>query len=346
LAERAAIGPFIEVDSGVATRRAELLKALAAWWQQHSPRLADLPRTRGLNAARAELLQTFTTALHPLGILDHFKLAGVIATWWTDTLPDLKTLIENGFPGVIDGWVDAIADAVEDDDNVGPAFDPFGHKLVLKVMPDYLRRIEDAKAEVARLKGEKEAFEQSNPPDDVDEEELKAWNYGKDLERQIREIKSDNADARRQLKQLQKAAAKKSATADDRRKPDSAERAIKAALDQIAAIEETLKPYEDVKAALAIARAKFRELTAQFVQELKRRCEAMTGSEKQTLVMELFAGDLARGAEVAWMERRQGLTLCAENLWDKYAVAMTAIQAQRQDVSAALETTLQELGYS
>lgn len=346
LAERAAIGPLIEGDNGVAARRAELQKAMSAWWQQHSPRLADLPRTRALNAARSELLQTFTRALQPLGILDHFKLAGVIATWWTDTLPDLKTLIENGFSGVIDGWVDAIADAVEDDDNVGPAFDPFGHKLVLKVMPDYLQRIEDAKADVARLKGEKDAFEQSNPPDDADEDELKVWNYAKDLERQIKEIKSDNADALRQLKQLKKAATKKSATADDRRNAESAESAIKAALDQISAIEQTLKPYEDVKTALSVARAKFRELTAQFVQELKRRSDAMTGSEKQTLVMELFAGDLARGAEVAWVERRQEVIRFAENLWDKYAVPMHAIQQQRQDMSDALETTLQELGYA
>ena len=48
--------------------------------------------------------------------LDRFKLAGVIATWWTETLPDFKTLLENGFPGVMDGWLDAIADAVEDDE--------------------------------------------------------------------------------------------------------------------------------------------------------------------------------------------------------------------------------------
>ena len=62
--------------------------------------------------------------------LDRFKLSGVIATWWTETLPDFKTLLENGFPGVIDGWVDAIADAVDDDEAVGPTFDPFAHKLV------------------------------------------------------------------------------------------------------------------------------------------------------------------------------------------------------------------------
>lgn len=346
LAERAAIGPFVEADPGVAVRRAELQKALEAWWAQHSPRLADLPRTRALNAARSELLQTFTESLEPLGILDRFKLAGVVATWWTDTLPDLKTLIENGFPGVIDGWVDAIADAVEDDDNVGPAFDPFGHKLVLKVMPDYLQQIEDAKAEVARLKGEKEAFEQSNPLDDADEDELKAWNYAKDLERQIKEIKSDNADALRQLKRLQKAAAKKSATADDRRKATEAEAVVRAALDQIAAFEELLKPYEEIKAALAAARGKFRELTAQFVEELKRRCEAMPGSEKQVLVMALFSSDLACGAEAAVTAKRRDLIRFVDGLWGKYAVPMADIQVKRDEASEALDATLKELGYA
>ena len=39
-------------------------------------------------------------------------------------------------------------------------------------MSDYLDQIANAKADVARLKGEKEAFEQSNEPDDADEEEL------------------------------------------------------------------------------------------------------------------------------------------------------------------------------
>jgi type I restriction enzyme M protein len=165
---RTSIGPLIEQHIGVAARRQALFDALASWWGEHSPRLTDLPRTRALNAARSELLETFTTSLVPVGVLDRFKLAGVVAVWWTETLPDLKALIENGFPGVIDGWLDAIAEAVEDDDNVGPAFDPFGHKLVRRTMADYLQRIEDAKAKIARLKGEKVAFEQSNPPDGHD----------------------------------------------------------------------------------------------------------------------------------------------------------------------------------
>ena len=134
---------------------------------------------RDLNAVRADFLTTFTTALAPLDALDHFKLTGVIATWWTDTIPDFKTLMENGFRGVLDGWVDAVADALEDDEAAGPAFDPFSHKLMHATMADYLERIAATKREIARLKGEKEAFEQSNAPEDLDEEELAAWQDSK-----------------------------------------------------------------------------------------------------------------------------------------------------------------------
>jgi hypothetical protein len=148
LPDRAAIRQLVENDPGVQARLAAVRQQLTAWWAEHSPRLADLPQRRDLNRVRAEFLDSFVTALlgsagvspagstgvPPVPPLDRFKLAGVIATWWTDTLPDFKTLLENGFPGVMDGWVDAIADAVEDDDNARQDFDPFGHKLVRRTM--------------------------------------------------------------------------------------------------------------------------------------------------------------------------------------------------------------------
>jgi len=202
------------------------------------------------------------------------------------------------------------------------------------------------KAEIARLKGEKEAFEQSNPPDDADEEELKTWHFAKDLERQIRELKSDNADAIRQVKQLAKAAVKRSATDANRRAFDEAQAALKPVLDQITGIEAELEPYETIKADLAVARAKYRELTVQFVAELKRRCEAMTPPQKQALVMELFAQDLQNGLDASVTEKRQGLLRFVENLWDKYATTMAEIQSKRQEMSAELAGTFQELGYT
>ena len=165
--------PLIENDPGVQARVARLARTRSPPGGPSTRRASPICPSAATSTPCAPSSSTPSSPrCCRSASLDRFKLAGVIATWWTDTLPDFKTLLENGFPGVIDGWVDAIADAVEDDEAAGPAFDPFAHKLVRRTMADYLERIADAKADIARLKGEKEAFEQSNPPDDADEEEL------------------------------------------------------------------------------------------------------------------------------------------------------------------------------
>ena len=346
LTDRAAIRPLVENDPGVQSRIEALRVALAGWWTAHAPRLADLPQRRDLNAVRAEILDTFGAALLPLATLDRFKLAGVIATWWTDTLPDFKTLLENGFPGVMDGWVDAIADAVEDDEAAGPAFDPFGHKLVRRVMADYLERIAAAKADIARLKGEKEAFEQANPPDDADEEELANWNQARDLERQMKELKAEHKDALKSWAKLEKAAPRTRAGLFDGQDAVAAAKArLQPVLERRAAIEAELAPYEAIKKQLAEARARYRELTAAFVDVLKARCDDLRDDEKRALVLELFAQDVQTGLDAAVNEKRQELVRFVEGVWDKYRVTLMNLRDSRLTVERSLNALLEGMRY-
>jgi type I restriction enzyme M protein len=257
---------------------------------------------------------------------------------------------------VIDGWVDAIADAVDDDEAAGPTFDPFAHKLVRRVMSDYLEQISAAKADVARLKGEKEAFERSNEPDDADEEELKNWNYAKDLERQIHELRVENRDALKHLAKAEKAAAKPP-SAKGKPPPlagggkgegvclQTARDSLQPLLDQIAAVEATLAPYEQIKRDLAPARARFRKLTDEFVSELKNRCGFMGDDKKQALVLELFAQDVQSALDGAVSEKRQKLVWFVEELWDKYRESLRKLEGNRSCVAAGLASVLKELGY-
>ena len=346
LADRSAIRTLVENDAGVQARVQALRDALAAWWTTHAPRLADLPEHRELNRVRAEFLDTFGAALLPLGVLDRFKLAGVIATWWTETLPDFKTLMENGFPGVIDGWVDAIADAVEDDEATGPAFDPFGHELVRRIMADYLERIATAKADVARLKGEKEAFEASNLPEDADEDEVAGWNYAKELERQIRELKASISDEVRRIKKLESGLKKRNAIPAMAEELKALQEAVRPTVNQIAAVEAELVPYEAIKQQLAVARARYRELTDSFIHELKSRCSAKTDAEKQTLVLDLLARDAEEGLSSAVIAHRQELVHVLENLWDKYRVTLANLRRERVEVETRLENYLKQLAYT
>lgn len=241
---------------------------------------------------------------------------------------------------------------MEDDDNVGPAFDPFSHKLVKRTMGDYLQQIDDAKSEIVRLKGEKEAFEQSNPPDDADDEELASWNYAKDLERQVKELKAEFRDAIKKLAKLDKAATKKKATGTMYGQPSVAAQAeaarheLQPYFDQMAALEVELAPYEQIKADLTAARGTFRALTNAFVDELKNRCAAMGEDEKQALVLELFAQDLQAGLDGAVRDKQQELVRFNENLWEKYASSLTVLTESRERLSSRLHDALQELGYA
>lgn len=346
LAARAAIAPLVAEDAGVREQRAAVHQALDAWWSEHAAHLCELHgRRRDLNTVRSEMLNTFTGALFPLNVLDRFTLAGVVATWWTEALPDLKTLVENGFGGVVDGWVDAIADAVEDDDSVGPASDPFSHKLVLRTMADYLQRIDEAKVDIARLRGEKEAFEQSNSPDDADEEERAAWNYARDLEGQLRELRRDNRDSLRALSRLDAAAGRRRATREDRHAASAARSALQSILDQIETLEAELAPYERAKAELADARSRYRDLTERFVAELRQRCEAMCPEARQSVVLDLLAQDMLAGLDAAVSAGQRSLVRSIEGLWDKYRTPLTALQADRDATAARLAGIVERLGY-
>ena len=346
LTDRAAIRALVETHPGVLARAVALREALAAWWLEHSARLVELPARRQLNSVRTDLLRSFNTALAPVGVLDHYKLAGVIATWWTDTLPDLKTLMENGFAGVIDGWVDAIADALEDEDSAGATIDPFTHKLVRRIMLDYLDQIDAAKEEIARLKGEKETFEQSNQPDDLDEDEASDWNYAKHLETRLKDLKREHRDAFKDLVKAEKAAAKKNADEEATELAATLRAALEPVRQEIESLQADLAPYERVKTQLAEARARFRALIEQFVGELKARCAVMPDAEKQSVVLELFVSDVHTGSVMATNEKQQFLVTRIERIWDKYNVTLSTFRAQRADAETLLGRALTGMNYA
>jgi type I restriction enzyme M protein len=345
LSDRAAIRALVESDPGVLAKAEELGEALTTWWTSATPRLITLPKDRQLNPVRRRLLESFVEALAPLGTLDRFKLAGIVATWWAETLPDLKTLLENGFGGVIDGWVDAIADAVEDDDAVGPTFDPFGHKLVHRLMADYLLQIERSRTEIVRLKGDKEAFEASNEPEGFDEEEQGVWDYPKAIEREAKELKAEHRVALKELKKLETLASKARAAEDTKMLAARARGLLGSVLHQLAMFESTLAPYEQIKSDLAAARARYRDLTNAFVTELRTRCNVLDGDQQRALVLDLFEIDLQDGLDREASEKRAALIRYCESLWEKYWVTLESFRSDRESREKTLGQILRKLQY-
>lgn len=142
----------VEQDTGVAAREQALTSVLDRWWIEHKGRIAALPESKALMALRAELLKSFGHTLVPVGLLDRFKVAGAVATWWGEAQFDLKSLMARGFEGVVEGWVTTILTALEDEDDKS-TLNPLDHKLVRKLLPEYLDKIGEVEAQVADLQG-------------------------------------------------------------------------------------------------------------------------------------------------------------------------------------------------
>jgi type I restriction enzyme M protein len=172
LADKAEIKSRVQEDEGVRAREAELLAAFDGWWADHQGRITALPENADLMKVRAEFLESFVKTLVPVGLLDRFRVSGVVARWWGEVQFDLRTLKTRGFQGVVEGWVTTITTALDDDTAKGDVFD---HKLVRPLLPEFLGEIAQAQAEVAAMEGtvkSADAAEADDGEGEAAEEEL------------------------------------------------------------------------------------------------------------------------------------------------------------------------------
>ncbi|MET7469057.1 N-6 DNA methylase [Micromonospora sp. NPDC005599] len=146
--DRAALATLVTDHVGVRGREAALAAARREWWDEHRKLVIELPATKRLMAARAELIESFTSALLPVGLLDRFQISGVIVRWWDANQYDLRTLATHGFGGVVDGWVTTVSTALEDERT---RTDPLEHPVVSKLVPEYLEELAVLEAQRSEL---------------------------------------------------------------------------------------------------------------------------------------------------------------------------------------------------
>lgn len=203
LSERAAIRPFVECDQGVRRREQELLAAFDRWWDEHRARIVALPKTRKLMELRAEVLESFTETLAPLGLLDRFQVVGAVAAGWADTVFDLKVLMARGFEGLVDGWVTTILTGLEDETYKD---DPLDHKLVKRILSEYLEAIIAIEADVADLDARLRSAEASEEDEDGAEGGDDA---GAMSPEEMKQAKAERLAGKKRLKKLKAAFAER-----------------------------------------------------------------------------------------------------------------------------------------
>jgi type I restriction enzyme M protein len=191
--DRATLAALVNDHDGIRAREAELAAAQDAWWQEHRRLLVELPSTKRLMAARAELIDSYTTTLLPIGLLDRFQIAGVIVRWWDGNQYNLRTLASHGFGGVIDGWMVTIETALGSDA-------PYSHPLPLRLIPEYLEELAVVETERASLESRIAAAKSGV---DVDENEDDADAESSISPAELKRLKAELAKTKRRQRELE-----------------------------------------------------------------------------------------------------------------------------------------------
>lgn len=358
ITDRSAIKESVEENAGVQRKEKKLRDAFAEWWDTHKGKLERLPGNNNVMKVRADYLVTFEEALAPVGLLDRFKIAGVIASWWNHAYDELKTIVAQGFTGLIDGWVQTIRDFIEgEDDSQDDDFKPLEHKIVAKLIPEYLQELVEAEAEIERLKAEKESFERGEHLEDSDEEyDGKERNYGKELEDRIKQLKGRLVEkiGRVRIPALDGDNDEMSATQflENLSKTKAAAKAVQENISELEPIVEEMMeaqqlvgPYKQIKKDLAAARRKYKALKAALVKRLEEARAKLSAKDDKEIVLDLIREGMARHLERYVVAHRQQVVAVAENWWDKYAVPMDVIEKDRERAARALSKMVGGLGY-
>ena len=358
LTERGDIKKRIEAGKGIRQKETKLKNAFDQWWKKHKQSLIDLPKTKNLMEVRTDLLDAFVSDITPLGLLDRFKVAGVIATWWNEKKFDLKTLIAQGFGGLVDGWVDTIEASMEE--TRGNHFDLTEDPLVTRLIPDYLDELEQARQDIVRLEQEKEAFERGDFVNDAEDEQLEENaekpNYAKELKTRITELKNQIKKDKQQINILTGSPRKKGSIKFHQDKGDDTaalETRLKELTEKVEPVEtkiyeleQELQPYVEITNQLKEAKKKLRELQRKFIKRLHEAREAFSDNECRDLVLDILNEKLSGHLESYVTAHRQEVITTVDNWWDKYRVTLRDIEEEREATTKKFAKLTRELGYA
>ena len=310
-----------------------------------------------------------------VGCLDRYELMGAVAGWWDDIHYELRVIVENGFADLVDGWVETLRSALEDDnandDEDGDTKrtvkvtleELLAHPFVRHCMADYIAELTAAQAEVERIKAEKVAWEAGDGVEGAEE-----WldgaeegsNLAEELEKRRKELRAEMREDVRRRKELIKTTgtgrpSKGSidwmrARGMDVEEPEAELSAIERRLipleKETEAIGAILLPYEAIKEELKGMRAMVRRLKAAFVERMAATRDKLDDDDCRELVLDIDRERLVVRLERARTRRVGALASDLERLWDKYRICLIQIEERKKEANTHLDGYLKELGYA
>jgi len=229
----------------------------------------------------------------------------------------------------------------------------------LRLLPDYLAELEQARQKVMSLEQEKEAFEAGENEDGSENditEEGERPNYAKELKDQIRELKHSIKEPQKLIKTLTGSSKKAGSIAFHKAKGEDTKtlvaqvKELEAKVEPVEAkiieLEMKLKPYEEILEKLKAAKKQLRDLQRKFVKRLNEAREALSQEECRELVLDILREKLEGHLGAYVSAHRQVVIAAVENWWEKYRVTMIEIESELRKVRKQMEKQMEELGFA
>jgi type I restriction enzyme M protein len=100
-----------------------------------------------------------------------------------------------------------------------------------------------------------------------------------------------------------------------------------------------------LKKDLAVVRKQQKSLQNEFITKIGKARAELTAAQEHDLVMRLAKNDMVVHLDAYVTVHRQQIIMALENWWNKYAVSLPRIEAERVAASAKFTGFLKDLGY-
>lgn len=330
-------------------REEELRAAFDAWWAAEARHLGAVAATKELLASstaserkaalmrvRASLMESFVERLSEVGLLDRYALAGAVAGWWYEAKYDLMALSENGFEGVVAGWVENV------ETMLAPEQDPrtrklrkrsaaerrqaYDHKVVAAIAPGFLEELKAADAKKAELDARLKELEVRVPGASVSEGGDGSGAEEADSDRDGDGDAADVEEVALSVEELDKLLAEIAVAKKARTKANATIKRLEG--------EFWYQPYPSDPPKLGEEPPRLFQARDELGEEGRRR-----------VVLDLLRDDLAAKLE-GHVVRWQRELAASYEVWEgKYGVSLREIRAGRERAVGTLDGFLKELGY-
>ncbi|MEU7383065.1 class I SAM-dependent DNA methyltransferase [Streptomyces sp. NPDC042207] len=311
-----------------AAKEGELREAYEKWWAEQAEHFTHLTVDRQPMRLRERLVDGFRAAIEPVGILDRYETAGIVADWWASARYDVKALAAGGYERVLDGWVETV------DTMVNP------------VVPDDEEPEDGGRPRRGRAKS---AVSTADKRRALDEPVVRVLvpEFLAEVARADAALAEADAAYKTAVARLAEAQGPVEADGDEDEAAEDGDGEATASepVDpaEIDALEKAVTQRRKERTAATKRRS---ALDAKFLPELKAAAEMAKAEDGgQRVVLEVLGEGLSTRLDAAAAAGRRELVASLRRWAEKYAVSLTELEADSDGAAEEFGAWLKELGY-